>query len=215
MSRIGKNPVVLPAGVEVSVGEQIVVKGPLGTLKTAAHPAVTVAVEGQSVVVSKVAGAVNAGAMWGTMRANLNSRSPTRARACVTRARSSGARLERQVRSERVRYQVGLWQSTSRWAQASSPAGPQKGCWYGPASPPGGYSLSAAHGGPGHRRQRRTNSCIGLHDGGRSANGHRGQDRKGAQGGQPCCAAGQGRRDRGRGVRPGWQQVPWTGGCAG
>ena len=25
MSRIGKNPVVLPAGVEVSVGEQIVV----------------------------------------------------------------------------------------------------------------------------------------------------------------------------------------------
>ncbi len=72
MSRIGKNPVVLPAGVEVSVGEQIVVKGPLGTLKAAAHPAVTVALEGQSIVVSKVAGAENAGAMWGTMRANLN-----------------------------------------------------------------------------------------------------------------------------------------------
>ena len=72
MSRIGKNPVVLPAGVEVSVGEQIVVKGPLGTLKAAAHPAVVVAVEGQSLVVSKVAGAENAAAMWGTMRANLN-----------------------------------------------------------------------------------------------------------------------------------------------
>jgi ribosomal protein L6P/L9E len=32
MSRIGKNPIVLPAGVVVTVGEQISVKGPLGTL---------------------------------------------------------------------------------------------------------------------------------------------------------------------------------------
>jgi large subunit ribosomal protein L6 len=72
MSRVGKNPIVIPAGVEVSLGEQIIVKGPLGTLKTAAHPAVQVAVEGQSVVVTKVAGAPAGGAMWGTMRANLN-----------------------------------------------------------------------------------------------------------------------------------------------
>jgi large subunit ribosomal protein L6 len=72
MSRVGKNPITLPAGVEVSVGEQISVKGPLGTLKTAAHPAVKVSVDGQGVVVSAVEGAANAGAMWGTMRANLN-----------------------------------------------------------------------------------------------------------------------------------------------
>ena len=61
MSRIGKNPIALPAGVEVMVGEQITVKGPLGLLKTAAHPAVTVIVEGQSVSVSKNEGAVNGG----------------------------------------------------------------------------------------------------------------------------------------------------------
>jgi len=73
MSRIGKNPVTLPAGVEVKVaGDQITVKGPLGTLSTAAHPAVQVAVDGQSVVCSKVDGAANGAAMWGTMRANLN-----------------------------------------------------------------------------------------------------------------------------------------------
>ncbi len=71
MSCIGKNPIVLPAGVEVSVAEQITVKGPLGTLKAAAHPAVKVSVEGQNIQVSKVEGAENAGAMWGTMRANL------------------------------------------------------------------------------------------------------------------------------------------------
>jgi large subunit ribosomal protein L6 len=72
MSRIGKNPIVVPAGVEVSIGDQIVIKGPLGTLKTAAHPSVNVAVEAQGIVVSKVDGAENASAMWGTMRANLN-----------------------------------------------------------------------------------------------------------------------------------------------
>jgi large subunit ribosomal protein L6 len=72
MSRIGKNPIVLPAGVEVSVGAQITVKGPLGSLKAAAHPAVTVSVDGQNVQVSKVEGVANAAAMWGTMRANLN-----------------------------------------------------------------------------------------------------------------------------------------------
>jgi len=72
MSRIGKNPIVLPAGVEVTVGEQITVKGPLGSLKTSAHPAVKVAVDGVNVSVSKVEGVVNGAAMWGTMRANLN-----------------------------------------------------------------------------------------------------------------------------------------------
>ena len=72
MSRVGKNPVVLPAGVEVTLGEQIVVKGPLGTLQTAAHPAVNVALEGQNIIVTKMAGVDNAAAMWGTMRANLN-----------------------------------------------------------------------------------------------------------------------------------------------
>ena len=72
MSRIGKNPIILPAGVEVSVGANITVKGPLGSLMANAHPAVTVAVDGQTVTVSKVEGVVNSSAMWGTMRANLN-----------------------------------------------------------------------------------------------------------------------------------------------
>jgi len=73
MSRIGKNPIALPAGVEVKIGgEQITVKGPLGTLTATAHPAVQVAVDGQAVVCSKVDSVANAAAMWGTMRANLN-----------------------------------------------------------------------------------------------------------------------------------------------
>ena len=73
MSRIGKNPIVLPAGVEVTIGgEKISVKGPLGTLQATAHPAVKVELEGQNLQCSRVSGVDNNSAMWGTMRANLN-----------------------------------------------------------------------------------------------------------------------------------------------
>lgn len=73
MSRIGKNPVVLPAGVQVTVaGQEITVKGPLGSLKTAAHPAVSVEMQGEALVCSRVSGIENSAAMWGTMRANIN-----------------------------------------------------------------------------------------------------------------------------------------------
>ncbi|MDD2884391.1 MAG: 50S ribosomal protein L6 [Dechloromonas sp.] len=72
MSRVGKNPIVVPAGVEVALGQNITVKGPLGSLQIAANPAVTVSVEETGIVVKPVAGAENASAMWGTMRANLS-----------------------------------------------------------------------------------------------------------------------------------------------
>lgn len=73
MSRVGKNPIALPSGVEVKVvGEQITVKGPLGTLAISANDAVKVEADGNTVVVKIVEGKANAGALWGTMRANLN-----------------------------------------------------------------------------------------------------------------------------------------------
>ena len=73
MSRVGKNPIALPKGVEVKVaGEQITVKGPLGTLSIAANDAVKVEVSGEVVQCSAVAGVANAAALWGTVRANLN-----------------------------------------------------------------------------------------------------------------------------------------------
>lgn len=73
MSRVGKNPIVLPKGVEVAVGaELITVKGPLGTLSFKANPAVKVAVAGESLQCSAVDGVENSAALWGTVRANLN-----------------------------------------------------------------------------------------------------------------------------------------------
>ena len=72
MSRVGKNPISLPKGVEVSVGDLITVKGPLGALSFKANKAVKVEVSGEALQCSPVAGAENGAALWGTVRANLN-----------------------------------------------------------------------------------------------------------------------------------------------
>ncbi len=55
MSRIGKKPVPIPAGVEVKVGADAVqIKGPKGALSTPVHPSVTYVMEGNEMLVSRV-----------------------------------------------------------------------------------------------------------------------------------------------------------------
>lgn len=73
MSRVAKNPVLLPAGVEVAIDSAtIVVKGPLGALTQVLHPSVKVERSEAGVQCSAVDGAVNGKAMSGTIRALVN-----------------------------------------------------------------------------------------------------------------------------------------------
>lgn len=54
MSRIGKLPISIPAGINVTVAEgSVTVKGPKGELTQAVDPAITVAVEESQVVVTR------------------------------------------------------------------------------------------------------------------------------------------------------------------
>ena len=54
MSRIGRKPIAIPAGVTVTVdGNNVTVTGPKGTLNSTVNPAMKVAVEGATVVVSR------------------------------------------------------------------------------------------------------------------------------------------------------------------
>jgi large subunit ribosomal protein L6 len=54
MSRIGKLPIQIPAGVEVLVdGQQVTVKGPKGQLELTVAAPITAAVDGDQVVVSR------------------------------------------------------------------------------------------------------------------------------------------------------------------
>ncbi len=68
MSRIGNNPVKVPAKVEVTLADgQISVKGPLGSLSRTFGPSVTIERNGEDLVFK--AADDEAGAMQGTLRA--------------------------------------------------------------------------------------------------------------------------------------------------
>ena len=55
MSRIGKMPITVPAGVEIAIadGNVVTVKGPKGTLTKTMHPDMLIKVEGNEVIVSR------------------------------------------------------------------------------------------------------------------------------------------------------------------
>ena len=67
MSRIGKNPIVIPAGTTVSIeGTDLVVKGKAGTLRRPLHPMATVTITGSEVQVSPKGNSRLARSLWGT-----------------------------------------------------------------------------------------------------------------------------------------------------
>jgi len=71
MSRVGKNPVVLPTGVSLkNDGGAVVVTGPMGSLSLSLADGVTLSVEGSSVVVNQPESATST-AVRGTTRALL------------------------------------------------------------------------------------------------------------------------------------------------
>lgn len=70
MSRVAKNPIVIPAGVEVSLAEnEISVKGPLGVLNQALTGEVGIVREGESLLCKASNESTQADAMSGTVRA--------------------------------------------------------------------------------------------------------------------------------------------------
>ena len=72
MSRIGKMPVPVPSGVDVTVsGQTVTVAGPKGTLERTFPERVSIAVEGEEAVVSRADDAREARALHGLCRALL------------------------------------------------------------------------------------------------------------------------------------------------
>src|SRR3989344_9229370 len=72
MSRIGKLPIKIPAGTEVSViSSELIVKGKGGTLRRAIHPAGSVSVDSSTVTVTPVKNNRLARALWGTDAAHV------------------------------------------------------------------------------------------------------------------------------------------------
>jgi large subunit ribosomal protein L6 len=72
MSRIGRLPVQIPAGVDVTVGEdEVAVKGPLGTLTRSIPAGVRVKRDGNRVLLETADNSTATDAMSGTLRALL------------------------------------------------------------------------------------------------------------------------------------------------
>jgi large subunit ribosomal protein L6 len=77
MSKIARNPVLIPDGVSVELnGQDVKVKGPKGELSNTVHSDVAVMVEdtdqGKQIVVSPKSKSREARALWGTWRSHLN-----------------------------------------------------------------------------------------------------------------------------------------------
>lgn len=72
MSRVSKQPVIVPAGVEVTLGAEIMVKGALGSLSLARHAQVNVAQEGAQLKFAPADETAEANALAGTFRQLVN-----------------------------------------------------------------------------------------------------------------------------------------------
>jgi len=70
MSRVAKNPVAVPGGVEVTLAaHEILIKGPMGNLKQALSGDVSVVREGDNLLFKPLNDSMQANAMSGTVRA--------------------------------------------------------------------------------------------------------------------------------------------------
>lgn len=73
MSRVGKAPIVIPAGVEVTVaGQTVTVKGPKGQSTRTAPAVISVAVKNGQVTVDRREETKEARALHGTIRSTIN-----------------------------------------------------------------------------------------------------------------------------------------------
>jgi large subunit ribosomal protein L6 len=72
MSRVGKKPIIIPAGVTAKVeGQNVAVKGAKGELNFTAPDAVSVKLEGGSVLVAPLGQDKRSRSLWGTARARV------------------------------------------------------------------------------------------------------------------------------------------------
>ena len=69
MSRIGKKPITIPAGVDVKInGSEVTVKGPKGELKNTFNPEIAIAIEGNEIIVTRPSDNKNHRALHGLTR---------------------------------------------------------------------------------------------------------------------------------------------------
>lgn len=108
MSRVGKNPVVVPNGVDLTIGEAaITAKGKLGELQVALSDLVEVSREDNLVHVKPVSTAKRNRQMWGTMRANIRNAVVGVSEGFTKKIEINGVGYRAAVQGSTLRLQLG------------------------------------------------------------------------------------------------------------
>ena len=109
MSRVGKMPVTVPQGVDVSItAEQISVKGSNGTLVRAANALVAVKKDGSMLTFEPANDSVAAGAMSGTMRALVNNMINGVTKGFEKKLTLVGVGFRAQAQGQKLNLQIGF-----------------------------------------------------------------------------------------------------------
>ncbi len=109
MSRIAKYPVLVPQGVEATISEdQIVVKGPLGTLKQVLKGDVTVVRDGDQLTFAVANDSREAKAMSGTLRALVANMVTGVSKGFERKLTLVGVGFRAQVQGDALKLQLGF-----------------------------------------------------------------------------------------------------------
>ena len=109
MSRIGKQPVVIPPKVKVEVkGQQLLVEGPKGKLKWELPPRTSLKVEKGSVLVSRQGDDAQAKALHGLSRALINNMVRGVSEGFVKKLEIQGVGFKAAVQGQKVNLTLGF-----------------------------------------------------------------------------------------------------------
>jgi len=108
MSRVGKNPVTVPNGVEVNIAAGLLMaKGKLGELSVAIMPEVEVKITDSEIVVSPKEKSKRALAMWGTTRSLVNNAVCGVSEGFTKRLEVIGVGYRAQAQGQKLTMQLG------------------------------------------------------------------------------------------------------------
>jgi len=108
MSRIGKQPIVIPAKVKVAVnGQKVSVEGPKGKLNLELHRRTSLKVEGDKITVSRQGDDAEAKAMHGLSRALVNNMVKGVSEGFVKRLGIQGVGFKAAVQGKNVNLSLG------------------------------------------------------------------------------------------------------------
>ncbi len=109
MSRIGKQPIAIPAGVKVSMSSRTIkVEGPKGKLEFTHHPLIKVELEGTTITVTRPDDAKMSRALHGTTRALVNNLIVGVSKGYEKRLKIEGVGYQAALKGKAVELTVGF-----------------------------------------------------------------------------------------------------------